>query len=265
MSIQSRKCATCASFNPSPAPDEPLCWNLIAFDRTDVIASGVCDQHITPAGRRKGFTPLDDTHAEPQRAGFTPLDADNTSTDPNKTSVLRNVLLNNPITAVGEAALNLGSQIVSMPVAGLAGLGTLAGNALGLTDRTGADMVHSVGEALTYQPRGELGQAAAGLVNTPFEKLAEAGQYAGGKTLDATGSPALATAVDSAIQLAPMLIDPAVRAARRAKPAPTAEPVDVVPGTAADAGGGAGAVGQGFTPVESTKQAHYCPVNVVLV
>lgn len=42
-------CATCATYNPSPVDDEPLCWNLIAIDRTDVTAGGVCDQHITPA------------------------------------------------------------------------------------------------------------------------------------------------------------------------------------------------------------------------
>lgn len=66
---------------------------------------------------------------------------------------------------------------------------------MGLTDRTGADAVHSVSEALTYQPRGEMGKAATEIATYPFQKLAEAGQYVGGKTLEATGSPVAATAV----------------------------------------------------------------------
>lgn len=78
--------------------------------------------------------------------------------EPDRPSVLRNVALNNPATAIGEVAMNLGSQMVALPVAGLAGLATEAGSVVGLTDKTGADVVHSVGDALTYQPRGELGQ-----------------------------------------------------------------------------------------------------------
>lgn len=76
---------------------------------------------------------------------------------------------------------------------------------MGLTDKTGADVVHSVGEAMTYQPRGEMGKQAAGIIAYPFEKLHEGATWAGDKTFDATGSPVLATGVATAIEGAPRL------------------------------------------------------------
>ena len=48
MTITTRACANCASFNATPAANEPLCWNLIAIDHADVAAGGVCDQHLSP-------------------------------------------------------------------------------------------------------------------------------------------------------------------------------------------------------------------------
>lgn len=157
---------------------------------------------------RRGFTPLAESQS---KRGFTPL-----QNEPEQPSMARLLALNNPVTAAAEAGANLASQAVALPVAGLAGLATEAGNALGLTQKKGADVVHAVGDALTYQPRGEMGKAAAGLVAYPFEKLAEAGQAVGGKVLDTTGSPLLATAADTAINALPMVIDPAIRA-RKAK------------------------------------------------
>lgn len=102
---------------------------------------------------RRGFIPLANTEeVQPVRRGFIPLKSE----EPERPSVLKTVALENPLTAAGEAALNLGSQAVGMPVAGLAGLATAAGNAMGLTDKSAADVVHSVGDALTYRPRGEM-------------------------------------------------------------------------------------------------------------
>jgi hypothetical protein len=159
-----------------------------------------------------GFIPLSGATKDRTRRGFTPLQA-----EPERPSIAKRAALENPATAIAETGLNLASQAVALPVAGLAGLATEAGNALGLTAKKGADVVHSVGEALTYQPRGELGKATTDLVTTPFQKLAEAGQAVGGKVLDTTGSPLLATAVDTAINALPMAIDPAIRTARKAK------------------------------------------------
>ncbi len=154
-----------------------------------------------------GFFPLADTPKEKPRRGFTPLQP-----EPEQPSITKQAALNNPLTAIAETGLNLASQAVALPAAGLAGLATEAGNALGLIDKKGADVVHAVGDAMTYQPRGEMGKQATEIATYPFQKLAEAGQWAGNKTLDATGSPALATAVDTTIQgVLPLVAGPAVK------------------------------------------------------
>ena len=154
-----------------------------------------------------GFIPLSGAPKDRPRRGFMPLQA-----EPERPSIAKQAALENPATAIAETGLNLASQAVALPVAGLAGLATEAGNALGLTEKKGADVVHSVGEALTYQPRGEMGKQATELATYPFQNLAEAGQYLGGKTLEATDSPALATAVDTTIQgVLPLLAGPAAK------------------------------------------------------
>lgn len=122
--------------------------------------------------------------------------------------------------AIPETGFNLLTQAVAIPTAGVAGLATEAGRAAGLTSRDGADVVHAVGDALTYQPRGKAGQKLTSAVMYPFEKLAQAGQYLGDKTLDVTGSPGASTAVDTAINALPMVI-PGVYRAVRGKRAPT--------------------------------------------
>lgn len=156
---------------------------------------------------RRGFVPLADS--EPTR-GFTPLQP-----APDRPNIAKQIALENPATAIAETGLNLASQAIALPAAGIAGLATEAGNALGLTEKKGADVVHQVGEALTYQPRGEMGKQLTGIATYPFEKLAEAGQWAGGKTLEGTDSPLVATAVDTAVNALPMLIGPAKKALSR--------------------------------------------------
>lgn len=152
---------------------------------------------------RRGFSPL----PEMPKRGFTPI-----GSEQERPSMVKQLALENPATAAIEAGANLASQAVALPVAGIAGLATEAGNALGLTNRKGADVVEHVAEGLTYQPRGEMGKQAAGIVAYPFEKLAEAGQWAGGKTLEATDSPLAATAVDTTIQgVLPILAGPAAK------------------------------------------------------
>lgn len=161
-----------------------------------------------PPAQRRGFHLLSD--AGERRRGFHPIDPAE-----DRPSMLKMMALNNPATAVVETGANLASQMVALPVAGIAGLATEAANSLGLTEKKGADVVHQVGEALTYQPRGEMGKAATDVVTFPFQKLAEAGQWAGNRTLAATGSPVLATAVDTAIQgVAPMLVMPGIKAGK---------------------------------------------------
>lgn len=182
------------------------------FVPLDQVSSGTQRQ-------RSGFIPLSEIgdeqpaeDAKPQR-GFIPLDA----AEPERPSVLKTVLLENPGTAILETGTNLLSQGVALPVAGLAGIGTAAAKAMGLTDQEPADVVHAVGGALTYQPRGEFGKAATGIVMAPFEALAKVGTAAGDKVLDATGSPVAATAVDTLINAAPMAIAPAAKGAKAAR------------------------------------------------
>src|ERR1700747_2271880 len=56
-----------------------------------------------------------------------------------------------------EAALNLGAGTVLAPVSGLAGLGTAAAKAVGLTNRDPADVVRNI-QGLAYQPRTQAGK-----------------------------------------------------------------------------------------------------------
>ncbi|MBU1363794.1 MAG: hypothetical protein KKE51_08230 [Gammaproteobacteria bacterium] len=210
----------------------------------------------------RGFIPLPGAEKDRPRRGFTPLQA-----DPERPSMAKQLALENPAAAIAETGLNLASQAVALPVAGLAGLATEAGNALGLTEKKGADVVHQVGEAMTYQPRGELGKATTELATYPFQKLAEAGQYLGGKTLEATDSPLAATVVDTAINALPMVIDPAMRAAKKAKagnveaiPAEQATSVTGADVTApvTEKGGGASPV---VTPEVTPKSRGFVPLD----
>jgi hypothetical protein len=123
-----------------------------------------------------------------------------------------------PIAAV-DAAGNLLSGAVAAPVAGLAGMGAGAVNTI--TDVLGtprllppaADVVGSVQSGMTYQPRTKLGQATVGAISYPFQKLAEGADWAGKKTAEATGSPAVGAAVNTGIQAIPALISPETRGA----------------------------------------------------
>lgn len=118
---------------------------------------------------------------------------------------------------VAETAANLVTQGGAMPVAGLAGLGALATNAAGLTDKPAGDVVNDVAGAMTYHPKTEMGQHLTKAAMYPFEKLHEGATAAGDATLDATGSPGAATAVHTAIEgVAPMLIVPGARAIKSA-------------------------------------------------
>lgn len=118
------------------------------------------------------------------------------------------------IGAALEPNLQLLTDAVSAPVAGIAGLGTAAGRALGITNRQPGDVVRSVENALTYSPKTRGGKAAAEVIGYPFKKLADVGQAAGGKTTDVLskvnalrGGPAAAAGagVNTAIQALPSL------------------------------------------------------------
>lgn len=199
------------------------------------------------------FTPID---RQPESASgwrFQPLD-----TEGAKPSTLRNVALNNPLAAMAETAMNLGSQGVALPVAGLAGIGTVAARAIGLTGKDPADVVHAIGSALTYVPRGEMGRAATEAVMIPFEKLAELGSSAGGQMLDATDSPVAATAVDTAVNALPMAIAPSLKAGKagvaKVRARLAAEDAKAVISAEPDGG-------YQFSPLEATRAKTTKPVQ----
>lgn len=111
-----------------------------------------------------------------------------------------------------EAATNLESQGYAIPAGGLARLGVDAADALipeslrPVSLPTADEAQQAVTQALTYQPESESGKEATAALSYPFEKLAEGGQYLGDKTLEATGSPALAAAAYTATQLVPFAV-----------------------------------------------------------
>ena len=187
-----------------------------------------------PPEVQQGFIPLDASDAQ---QGFTPI-AEQADDKPSLFAPALETMKDiGRVYPVAEAGANLVSQAVALPVAGIAGMGAAATKALGLTQANPDDVVNKVGGALTYQPKTDAGKHLTGVVTLPFEKLQEAGQYAGGKTLDATGSPIAATTVDTAINALPMLIAPAVKGAKALikecapviENAPEAVPAQAVP------------------------------------
>src|SRR6185369_14678484 len=116
--------------------------------------------------------------------------------EPSVTSTLKVLKAAGQGYPVAEAGANLASGMIAMPIAGIAGL--LAGG--------DPEVVRKVSEALTYQPRSEGGKLLTGGAQYPLEKLAEGADIAGQKVLDNTGSPALATVVNTAIQAAPLAL-----------------------------------------------------------
>lgn len=155
------------------------------------------------ATTRSSFIPLE-AKAEKKRPGFTPIEQPEPEADHTFDGAAKTIEAIGAVYPVAETAANLVTQGIALPVAGIAGLGAAASNALGLTDAEPADVVHDVAGALAYQPQTELGQHLTGAAMYPFERLAEGAQYAGEKTLDVTGSPAAAAAVDTAINALPM-------------------------------------------------------------
>ena len=99
-----------------------------------------------------------------------------------------------PRAAFGEAALNIGTGMLAAPVAGVAGIGTMAGRMLGFTDAQPADVVENVQNAMTFQPRTQAGQSMAGAITYPLRKLAEAGDVVGDQANAPRSAPRISAA-----------------------------------------------------------------------
>ncbi len=108
-----------------------------------------------------------------------------------------------------EAAGSLLSGAVAAPVAGLAGI---AGSVLPGEPGQGARAVRAVEDALTFKPKSSMGKNLTGLAAYPFEKLHQGGEAVGRKAQDA-GAPAIvSTALQTAIEAAPMALGAGARA-----------------------------------------------------
>lgn len=106
---------------------------------------------------------------------------------------------------VGDTALNLGSQILAVPAAGLAGIAQGAKNLVS-PGMSAADRVAQVSNALTYQPRSDVGKAVQPQIAAPVQWLSDKADKAGQVASDITGSPAAGAAVNTAIQAAPAVL-----------------------------------------------------------
>jgi hypothetical protein len=112
----------------------------------------------------------------------------------------------NFLKGAADTALNLGSSMVATPAAGIAGILTAPAGFIPGMEGVGARNVQRVQNALTYQPRSDVGKEAQQNIAKPFEMLAAAGDSAGQVVQDTTGSPLLATAVNTGVQSLPALL-----------------------------------------------------------
>lgn len=123
----------------------------------------------------------------------------------------------NNLFGLGEAALNLGSGLAAKTAGDIAGLGTIAGSALHLTNRDPRQVQEDVTKGLTYQPRSTLGKTVAeynplALVGQGVGKVANlAGEAIGGGADADTLRGAAGNLTREAIQQAPGFIAPALK------------------------------------------------------
>lgn len=183
-----------------------------------------------------------------------------------------------PMVGTAEAAMNIGSSMMAAPVAGAGGIVQGVKNMIpGMQGMSAADRVSQLQNAMTYQPRTAVGQAVSGAVTYPLRKLGEFADRAGDPIASAgdpnrplqmripglgpvtakeygdTGSPLMATAVNTAIQALPALLTRG-----RAAPAEAAAevPKPVVPASPTQAALAAGKqLGLKFTPTQEGRTA----------
>lgn len=108
------------------------------------------------------------------------------------------------LVGAGETAASLLTSLYGLPASGLAGLAAMPFGGLEGAQKA----IEAMQRALIYQPQTERGQQIAEKVFYPFELLHRAGGAVGEKTLEATGSPALATAAATATEAGPLFALP---------------------------------------------------------
>lgn len=96
-------------------------------------------------------------------------------------------------TGLADAALSLGTGAIAAPVSGLIGL---AGTMLPGPEGQGARWQQNVQEAMTYEPRTEVGQRTLAGISAPFEAIERGADYVGevsGDPDDVLGATAVKT------------------------------------------------------------------------
>lgn len=101
--------------------------------------------------------------------------------------------------AAVEPLLAMASGFPAMVLGGLAGLGTAIGGG------NGARKVERIQNALTYEPRTVGGKNAMKVIGAPAEWLSEGATKAGEIALDITGSPAVAAAIKTGLEVVPQI------------------------------------------------------------
>ncbi len=121
----------------------------------------------------------------------------------------------NILGAALEPAAALLTGAFAQPVAGIAGLVNLAGNAVGATSADPAETVRNTAAALTRSPKTEGGKRAAETIGAPFEWLAGLADKLGGGVAETTGSPLLGALVNAGTQVLPGAVLPGKPAAMK--------------------------------------------------
>lgn len=107
---------------------------------------------------------------------------------------------------IPSAVPTIARGAVAEPVAGLAGLGAEAGQALGFENRGGAQAVEDVRATITGQPINPQGAQVLQSLGQAVAPIAQIPRKAGEFTQDVTGSPLAATAVETGLTAVPELL-----------------------------------------------------------
>lgn len=81
--------------------------------------------------------------------------------------------IGNLVGAATEPIISMATGIPATIAGGLGGLGSMATNAIGLTDVSPADVVNSIRSAMTYEPGTQGGKNAMSVLSYPFQKWGE--------------------------------------------------------------------------------------------
>jgi len=183
-----------AAYHAGMSPDESGHWpsEFKTADHPNRFVNGI--DTITGKSIASSFS---DVNSLPQ--GFvidtekTPSGAGGSFERPSLLKMAGDVALATP-----ELAATLGSGMAAFPVSGLAGMA-------GLPFGKATEWQEKTAQAMTYEPRTELGKETTELAMKPFEALGKAAKWWGDKTFETTGSPELAAVVASGIEAAAYL------------------------------------------------------------